>query len=211
MEERDINRICSVFGINYDTFSYLALLTREVMGLDVLTRSRSVISALYRPVVLADLLKIKPLELLVLLKSMNPDAQFDRLFTGIPENRVYRVFEQADITSAINALISIQSWRTESKLSAAQIFNWITPAIVDEQEDNTERELFRQIKQNTGNTLFTNEVLYLAGAPKDVNWVSVLQELVSTQGILKDTQDGLDWESYKTYAQDIITSAVKKY
>lgn len=181
------------------------------MGLDVLTRSRSVISALYRPVVLADLLKIKPLELLVLLKSMNPDAQFDRLFTGIPENRVYRVFEQADITSAINALISIQSWRTESKLSAAQIFNWITPAIVDEQEDNTERELFRQIKQNTGNTLFTNEVLYLAGAPKDVNWVSVLQELVSTQGILKDTQDGLDWESYKTYAQDIITSAVKKY
>ncbi|KJY02612.1 hypothetical protein [Morganella morganii] len=57
MEERDINRICSVFGINYDTFSYLALLTREVMGLNVLTRSRDVISAIYRPVVLADLLK----------------------------------------------------------------------------------------------------------------------------------------------------------
>ncbi len=32
MEERDINRICSVFGINYDTFSYLALLTWKFWG-----------------------------------------------------------------------------------------------------------------------------------------------------------------------------------
>lgn len=208
MEERDINRICSVFGINYDTFSYLALLTREVLGLDVLTRSRSVISAIYRPVVLADLLKIKPLELLALLKSMNPDAQFDRLFTGIPENRVYRVFEQADITSAISALISIQTWRTENKLSVAQIFNWTTPAIVDDQEDNTEKELFRQIKENTDSTLFSNEALYLAGAPKDTDWVSVLHVLVNEQGILRDTEDGLDWDSYKNYALSTIASVV---
>lgn len=210
MEERDINRICSVFGINYDTFSYLALLTREVLGLDVLTRSRNVISALYRPVVLADLLKIKPLELLALLKTMNPDAQFDRLFTGLPENRVYKAFEQADITSAISTLVSIQNWRTENKLSVAQIFNWITPAIVDDQEDNTERELFRQIKENTDSTLFSNEALYLAGVPKNTDWVSVLQELVSEQGILRDTEDGLDWDSYKSYALDIIISAVEK-
>lgn len=210
MEERDINRICSVFGINYDTFSYLALLTREVMGLDVLTRSRKVISAIYRPVVLADLLKIKPLELLALMKSMNPDAQFGRLFTGVPENQVYGSFEQADITSAINALISLQTWRTENKLSVAQIFNWITPAIVDDQEDKTERELFRQIKENTDSTLFNNNILYLAGVPKDTDWVSVLQELVSSQGILKDTRDGLDWDSYKTYASDIITSKVNE-
>ncbi|HEI8571784.1 TPA: Ig-like domain-containing protein [Morganella morganii] len=210
MEERDINRICSVFGINYDTFSYLALLTREVLGLDVLTRSRNVISAIYRPVVLADLLKIKPLELLALLKSMNSDAQFDRLFTGIPENRVYRVFEQADITSAISALVSIHAWRTENKLSVAQIFNWITPAIVDEQEDNTERELFRQIKQNTENMLFSNEILHLAGVPKDIEWVSLLHVLINDQGIVKDTDDGLDWESYKGYALGIITPVVRK-
>lgn len=210
MEERDINRICSVFGINYDTFSYLALLTREVQGLDVLTRSRNVISALYRPVVLADLLKIKPLELLALLKSMNPDAQFDRLFTGLPENRAYKVFEQADITSAINALVSIHNWRTENQLSVAQIFNWITPAIVDDQEDNTERELFRQIKANTGSTLFSNEALYLAGVPNNTDWVSVLQALVSEQGILRDTKDGLDWGSYKNYALNIIISATEK-
>ncbi|EGT3623953.1 hypothetical protein FAQ20_14855 [Morganella morganii] len=210
MEERDINRICSVFGINYDTFSYLALLTREVMGLDVLTRSRKVISALYRPVVLADLLKIKPLELLALLKSMNPDARFDRLFTGVPENRVYKVFDQADITSAISALVNIQNWRTENKLSVAQIFNWITPAIIDDQEDNTERELFRQIKENTGNTLFSNEVLYLAGVPKNTDWVSLLPALVNEQGIVRDTQDGLDWDSYKDYAQGIITFAAEK-
>ncbi len=210
MEERDINRICSVFGINYDTFSYLALLTREVLGLDVLTRSRKVISAIYRPVILADLLKIKPLELLALLKSMNSDAQFDRLFTGIPENRVYGVFEQADITSAISALVSIHAWRTENKLSVAQIFNWITPAIVDEQEDNTERELFRQIKQNTENMLFSDEALHLAGVPKDIEWVSLLHILINDQGIVKDTDDGLDWESYKSYALDIITQVVRK-
>lgn len=210
MEERDINRICSVFGINYDTFSYLALLTREVLGLDVLTRSRQVISALYRPVVLADLLKIKPLELLALLKSMNPDAQYDRLFTGVPENRVYKAFDQADITSAISALVNIQNWRTENKLSVAQIFNWITPAIVDDQEDNTERELFRQIKENTGSTLFSNEALYLAGVPKGTDWISVLKTLVNEQGILRDTEDGLDWGSYKRYALDIITSEVGK-
>ncbi|WP_274370249.1 Tc toxin subunit A [Morganella morganii] len=210
MEERDINRICSVFGINYDTFSYLALLTREVLGLDVLTRSRQVISALYRPVVLADLLKIKPLELLALLKSMNPDAQYDRLFTGVPENRVYKAFDQADITSAISALVSIQNWRTENKLSVAQIFNWITPAITDDQEDNTERELFRQIKENTGSTLFSNEALYLAGVPKNTDWVSLLPALVNEQGILRDTEDGLDWDSYKSYAQAIITSAAEK-
>lgn len=210
MEERDINRICSVFGINYDTFSYLALQTREVLGLDVLTRSRNVISAIYRPVVLADLLRIKPLELLALLKSMNPDAQFGRLFTGIPENRVYNVFEQADITSAISALVSIQTWRTENKLSVAQIFNWITPAIVDDQEDKTERELFRQIKENTDSTLFSNEALYIAGAPKETDWVSVLHVLVNKQGILKDTDDGLDWDRYKTYASGIITSVVEK-
>ncbi|MEM8208971.1 Tc toxin subunit A [Morganella morganii] len=210
MEERDINRICSVFGINYDTFSYLALLTREVLGLDVLTRSRQVISALYRPVVLADLLKIKPLELLALLKSMNPDAQYDRLFTGVPENRVYKAFDQADITSAISALVNIQNWRTENQLSVAQIFNWITPAIVDDQEDNTERELFRQIKENTDNTLFTNEALYLAGVPKNTDWVSLLPALVNEQGILKDTEDGLDWDSYKDYALAIITSAAEK-
>ena len=206
MEERDINRICSVFGINYDTFSYLALLTREVMGLNVLTRSRDVISAIYRPVVLADLLKIKPLELLALMKSMNPDAQFGRLFTGIPENQVYGSFGQADITSAISALISLQTWRKENKLSVAQIFNWITPAIVDDQEDKTERELFRQIKENTDSALFSNEVLYLAGVPKDINWVSALQELVDDQGILKDADDGLDWDSYKKNALKIITS-----
>lgn len=210
MEERDINRICSVFGINYDTFSYLALLTREVLGLDVLTRSRKVISALYRPVVLADLLKIKPLELLALLKSMNPDAQFDRLFTGVPENRVYKAFEQSDITSAISALVRIQNWRTENQLSVAQIFNWITPAIVDDQEDHTERELFRQIKENTGSTLFSNEAVYLAGVPKGTDWVAELQTLVNEQGILRDTEDGLDWDSYKTYAQKIITSAAEK-
>lgn len=210
MEERDINRICSVFGINYDTFSYLALLTREVLGLDVLTRSRQVISALYRPVVLADLLKIRPLELLALLKSMNPDAQYDRLFTGVPENRVYKSFNQADITSAISALVNIQNWRTENKLSVAQIFNWITPAIVDNQEDNTERELFRQIKENTENTLFSNEALYLAGVPKNTDWVSLLPALVNAQGILRDTEDGLDWDSYKDYALDIITSAAEK-
>ncbi|MGJ7065456.1 Tc toxin subunit A [Morganella morganii] len=210
MEERDINRICSVFGINYDTFSYLALLTREVLGLNVLTRSRQVISALYRPVVLADLLKIKPLELLALLKSMNPDAQYDRLFTGVPENRIYKAFEQADITSAISALISIQKWRTENKLSVAKIFNWITPAIVDDQEDNTERELFRQIKENTNSTLFSNDALYLAGVPKGTDWVSVLKVLVNEQGILRDTADGLDWNSYKNYALDIITSAAEK-
>lgn len=210
MEERDINRICSVFGINYDTFSYLALLTREVLGLDVLTRSRQVISALYRPVVLADLLKIKPLELLALLKSMNPDAQYDRLFTGVPENRVYKAFDQADITSAISALVNIQNWRTENKLSVAQIFNWITPAIVDDQEDNTERELFRQIKENTGSTLFTNEALYLAGVPKGTDWISVLKTLVNEQGVLRDTEDGLDWDSYKDYALAIITSEVGK-
>ncbi|EMD6373347.1 Ig-like domain-containing protein [Morganella morganii] len=206
MEERDINRICSVFGINYDTFSYLALLTREVMGLDILTRSPDVISAIYRPVVLADLLKIKPLELLALMKSMNPDAQFGRLFTGVPENQVYVSFEQADITSAISALISLQTWRTENKLSVAQIFNWITPAIVDDQEDKTERELFRQIKENTDSALFSNEALYLAGVPMDINWVSELQELVDDQGILKDTDDGLDWDSYKKNALKIITS-----
>lgn len=210
MQERDINRICSVFGINYDTFSYLALLTREVLGLDVLTRSRNVISALYRPVVLADLLKIRPLELLALLKSMNPDAQFDRLFTGLPENRVHKAFEQADITSAIGALVSIQNWRTENQLSVAKIFSWITPAIVDDQEDNTERELFRQIKENTEGTLFSNEALYLAGVPKNTDWVSVLQKLVSEQGILRDTEDGLDWENYKSYALDIIISATEK-
>ncbi|WP_235845237.1 Ig-like domain-containing protein [Morganella psychrotolerans] len=210
MEERDINRICSVFGINYDTFSYLALQTREVMGLDVLTRSRNVISAIYRPVVLASLLKIKPLELLALLKSMNPDAQFGRLFTGIPENKVYGIFEQADITSAISALVSIQTWRTENKLSVAQIFNWITPAIVDDQEDKTERELFRQIKKNTDSTLFNNEALYIAGVPKDTDWVSVLHGLVNEQGILKDTDAGLDWDRYKTSALDIITSVTKK-
>lgn len=210
MEERDINRICSVFGINYDTFSYLALLTREVLGLDVLTRSRQVISALYRPVVLADLLKIKPLELLALLKSMNPDAQYDRLFTGVPENRVYKAFDQADITSAISALVSIQNWRTENQLSVAQIFNWITPAIVDDQEDNTERELFRQIKENTGSTLFSNEALYLAGVPRNTDWVSLLPALVNEQGILRDTKDGLDWDSYKDYALAIITSAAEK-
>ncbi|HDU8494590.1 Tc toxin subunit A [Morganella morganii] len=210
MEERDINRICSVFGINYDTFSYLALLTREVLGLDVLTRSRQVISALYRPVVLADLLKIKPLELLALLKSMNPDAQYDRLFTGVPENRVYKVFDQADITSAISALVNIQNWRTENKLSVAQIFNWIAPAIIDDQEDNTERELFRQIKENTDSTLFSNEALYLAGVPENTDWVSLLPALVNAQGILKDTEDGLDWDSYKDYALDIITSAAEK-
>ncbi|MBA5809103.1 hypothetical protein F9883_14635 [Morganella morganii] len=210
MEERDINRICSVFGINYDTFSYLALLTREVLGLDVLTRSRPVISALYRPVVLADLLKIKPLELLALLKSMNPDAQYDRLFTGVPENRVYKAFDQADITSAISALVSIQNWRTENNLSVAQIFNWITPAIIDDQEDNTERELFRQIKENTNNTLFSNEALYLAGVPKGINWILALKILVNEQGILRDTEDGLDWDSYKDYALGIITSAAEK-
>ncbi|EMJ9776334.1 Ig-like domain-containing protein [Morganella morganii] len=210
MEERDINRICSVFGINYDTFSYLALLTREVLGLEVLTRSRQVISALYRPVVLADLLKIKPLELLALLKSMNPDAQYDRLFTGVPENRVYKAFDQADITSAISALVSIQNWRTENRLSVAQIFNWITPAIIDDQEDNTERELFRQIKENTNSTLFSNEALNLAGVPKGADWVSVLKILVNEQGILRDTEDGLDWDSYKSYALAIITSAAEK-
>ncbi|MBW5407614.1 Tc toxin subunit A [Morganella morganii] len=209
MEERDINRICSVFGINYDTFSYLALLTREVLKLDVLTRSRDVISAIYRPVVLADLLKIRPLELLALLKSMNPDAQFDHLFTGRPENRVYRVFGQSDITSAINALVSIQTWRTENKLSVAQIFNWITPAIVDDQEDNTEQELFRRIKENTDSTLFSNEALYLAGVPKDTDWVSVLHALVNESGILLDTDDGLDWDRYKTYALGVINSVVK--
>lgn len=206
MEERDINRICSVFGINYDTFSYLALLTREVMGLDVLTRSRNVISAIYRPVVLAELLKIKPLELLALLKSMNPDAQFGRLFTGVPENQVYGSFEQADITSAICALINLQTWRTENKLSVAQIFNWVTPAVVDDQEDKTEQELFRQIKENTDSTLFSNEALYLAGVPKDIDWVSVLQKLVDNQGVIKDADDGLDWESYKEKALKIITS-----
>lgn len=210
MEERDINRICSVFGINYDTFAYLALLTREVLGLDVLTRSRPVISALYRPVVLADLLKIKPLELLALLKSMNPDAQYDRLFAGVPENRVYKAFDQADITSAISALVNIQNWRTENKLSVAQIFNWITPAIIDDQEDNTERELFRQIKENTNNTLFSNDALYLAGVPKGINWIMSLKILVNEQGILRDTEDGLDWDSYKDYALGIITSAAEK-
>ena len=210
MEERDINRICSVFGINYDTFSYLALQTREVLGLDALTRSRSVISAIYRPVVLADLLKIKPLELLALLKSMNPDAQFGRLFTGIPENKVYGIFSQADITSAISALASIQTWRTENQLSVAQIFNWITPAIVDDQEDKTEQELFRQIKENTDSTLFNNEALYIAGVPKNTDWVSVLHDLVNEQGILKDTDAGLDWGRYKTYALDIITSVTEK-
>lgn len=209
MEERDINRICSVFGINYDTFSYLALQTREVLGLDALTRSRNVISAIYRPVVLANLLKIKPLELLALLKSMNPDAQFDRLFTGKPENRVYSAFEQADITSAISASVSIHTWRTENKLSVAQIFNWITPTIVDEQEDRTEQELFRQIKENTNGTLFSNEELYLAGVPKEKNWVSLLHALVNKQGILRDTDDGLDWDSYKTYSSEVITSVVK--
>ncbi|MCF1266151.1 Tc toxin subunit A [Morganella morganii] len=208
MEERDINRICSVFGINYDTFSYLALVTREVLGLDTLTRSRNVISAIYRPVVLANLLKIKPLELLALLKSMNPDAQFDRLFTGIPENRVYNAFEQADITSAISALVSIHTWRTENNLSVAQIFNWITPAIVDEQEDNTEQELFRQIKENTNSTLFSNEALYMAGVPKGIDWVLELQVLVSEQGILRDTADGLDWDSYKANSLTTITSVV---
>ncbi|KJY02611.1 hypothetical protein Mm0Y_03852 [Morganella morganii] len=102
------------------------------------------------------------------MKSMNPDAQFGRLFTGIPENQVYGSFGQADITSAISALISLQTWRKENKLSVAQIFNWITPAIVDDQEDKTERELFRQIKENTDSALFSNEVLYLAGVPKDI-------------------------------------------
>ncbi|MEM8275066.1 Ig-like domain-containing protein [Morganella morganii] len=150
------------------------------------------------------------MELLALLKSMNSDAQFDRLFTGIPENRVYGVFEQADITSAISALVSIHAWRTENKLSVAQIFNWITPAIVDEQEDNTERELFRQIKQNTENMLFSDEALHLAGVPKDIEWVSLLHILINDQGIVKDTDDGLDWESYKSSALDIITQVVRK-
>ncbi|WP_235282698.1 hypothetical protein [Morganella morganii] len=81
---------------------------------------------------------------------------------------MYGSFGQADITSAISALISLQTWRKENKLSVAQIFNWITPAIVDDQEDKTERELFRQIKENTDSALFSNEVLYLAGVPKDI-------------------------------------------
>ncbi|KLO02932.1 hypothetical protein ABN09_05865 [Morganella morganii] len=77
-------------------------------------------------------------------------------------------------------------------------------------EDNTERELFRQIKQNTENMLFSNEILHLAGVPKDIEWVSLLHVLINDQGIVKDTDDGLDWESYKGYALGIITPVVRK-
>ncbi|MEM8377949.1 hypothetical protein Q4R82_19160, partial [Morganella morganii] len=84
------------------------------------------------------------------------------------------------------------------------------PPLVDYQEENTEPELFLQIKQNTENMLFSDEALHLAGVPKDIEWVSLLHILINDQGIVKDTDDGLDWESYKSYALDIITQVVRK-
>ena len=58
--------------------------------------------------------------------------------------------------------------------------------------------------------LFSDEALHLAGVPKDIEWVSLLHILINDQGIVKDTDDGLDWESYKSYALDIITQVVRK-
>ncbi|MBS3049632.1 Tc toxin subunit A [Enterobacter mori] len=209
LEERDINHICSVFGINYDTFAYLALVVRQVLNLETLTRSREVISALYRPVVLAELLNIKPLELLALLKTMNPDAQFERELLGIPENRVYQAYDRADIVSIVHALISVHRWSKENKLSVAQVFNWITPSIVVDREDQTELRLFDDLKMRIPDELFTNKALLASGVPDAADWVSELSKLVNTQGIVRESEHGFDSQGYKAGAQQEIDRVVE--
>jgi hypothetical protein len=209
-----ISQLCRGLAIDLQTYYVLATTVAKAHGrTDSLTRSPAIISSFYRLVHLSRLLKITPVEG-VLLLSVLGDSQWVDGVAGIP--CIHTVAEgPPDVLELIEAMHGCMQWCAQSRLPLLWVLQHAVEPPPAQQSSEQDLQFFEQLRNLLPTALLSNADFLTAGVPPAgaAGWLELLainaddlDAIVDTSGLVRP--DHGTPEQYLDEVRKKIASAV---
>lgn len=214
--KRTVDQLCSGLGINMETFRPLSRAIMQAQGGAGLTRSLAVVSAFYRVVWLARLLKITPVALLSLLEVLNPEGLYALQLAGKPQVSMYRNdTTQTDVVNVVHALATCVLWCQEQELPIAWLVRQLIPLERSEVASMAVRGTLSELAAKLQPFRGFNSLLEDAGVMPlfKSDWQSQLVQIVDADGLITDSgnpEEDFDPVQYEDFAKREIQATVKR-
>jgi hypothetical protein len=188
--ELTVNRICSALSIDPQTYYYLAqAIARAHQCTDhTLLRSADILSAFYRLVKLPRLLKMTPVEGVLMLQVLGGDKWVDGL-AGVPQVKGAPADGDTtpDALSLMWTLVACRYWCQSRNLQPLWMLQQAADPRASAVASERELQLFEQVRNLLNAALLTHAGFLMAGAPGIVggDWRNFLAPLTDPRGLVK--------------------------
>lgn len=168
-EEADrqrVEQLCAALSMPYETFRYVAKVIEQSYGGEPLVWSLSVVSSFYRIVRLPRYLGLLPGEAIALIELLNQSSN-QLLLKLVGETRVatYSGSNNADVISAIAALVECAEWCSARRWGIAQLCSLTATAFTQPLQTEAQRGVLENIYNRLQSALVTENSFIVAGAP----------------------------------------------
>ncbi|PVZ39596.1 Tc toxin subunit A [Pseudomonas sp. CC120222-01a] len=214
--KRTVDQLCSGLGINMETFRPLSRAIMQAQGGAGLSRSLSVVSAFYRVVWLARLLKITPVELLSLLEVLNPEGLYALQLAGKPQVSMYRNdTTQTDLVNVVHALATCVLWCQEQDIPIAWLVRQLLPLERSDVASTEVRVTLTELGSKLQPFRDFNSLLEDAGVTPLIkgDWQSQLAQIVDGDGLITDSgnpEEDFDPVQYEDFARREIQAVIEQ-
>ncbi len=164
-DDLTINQLCAGLRIDLHTYQYLAVAVARAHNLhnNTLQRSLPIISSFYRLVWLPRVLRMTPLEGVLMLQLLGGDAWVNGL-AGKPAIQSGSG-TTPDIVTLISVMDACVQWCEQSELPVLWVMQHAVELSPGREAWERDLALFEQMRNLLPNALFTNAGLLMAGLP----------------------------------------------
>lgn len=160
-----INQLCAGLRIDLRTYQYLAVAVARAHNMtnNQLQRTLPIISSFYRLVWLPRVLRMTPLEGVLMLQSLGGDNWVNGL-AGAPAIKS-AAGDKPDILTLISAMDACAQWCEQSELPVLWVMQHAVELSPGREAWERDLALFEQLRNLLPNALFTNAGVLMAGLP----------------------------------------------
>lgn len=204
-----VKQLCAGLGIDLETYFYLANLIAAAHGLTELKCNLPIVSSFYRMVRLPRLLRMTPIEAILLLNLTGGQVWVNTL-AGVPQINNLQSADTPDVLSVIHALMDGVQWAQSVQLPV----HWVvqqTTVWPPNRPDERQLTLFDQWRRQVPVAQMTEDVLKMAGIEPLSNnrqWLRALRALVDERGLIRDFVESAD-QTYEDHAREMAERAVE--